>query len=124
MGILLAYFVWVTSVLAIIVTAWIGVADSGIERVHLRRAETARSFDASFTAANDIDPAATARAQTAAANDRRAEARMPGRVAAHTGAPAAAERRPGRHIAAPLDRSPGAGPRVALRASPPPFDGY
>jgi hypothetical protein len=124
MGILLGYFLWVTSMLAIIVTAWIGVAVSGVERVHLRRAATGRSYDAAFMAANDIAPAATPRAQTAAANDRRAEARMPGSVAANTGAPAAAERRPGRHVAARLNRALGAGPRVALRANPPPFDGH
>jgi hypothetical protein len=124
MGILLGYFLWVTSMLAIIVTAWIGVADSGVERVHLPRAATGRSYDASFMAANNIAPAATPRAQTAAASDRRAEARMPGSVAANTGA-AAAERRPGRHVTARLNRSLGAGPRVAaLRANPPPFDGH
>ena len=122
MGILLAYFVWFTGMLAIIVTAWIGVADSGVERVHLRRAATGRSYDAAFMAENKFAPAATARPQTPAASDRRAGARMPGSVAANTGTPAAAERRPGRHVTPRLNRSLGAGPRVALRANPPPFD--
>ncbi len=120
MGILVAYFLWVTSMLAIIVTAWIGVADSGVERVHLQRAATGRSYEASFMAANDIDPAATARTPTT--SDRRAKTQLLGSVAANTHAPAAVERRPGRHATAPLNRSFAAGPRVALRANPPPFD--
>ena len=123
MGILLAYFLWVTGMLAIIVTAWIGVADSGVERVHLRRAAIGRSYDAAFTAENG-SPAATARAQTAAARDRRGDARMPESAAANTRAQLPAERRSGRRVASQLGRSLGAGPRVALRANPPPFDGH
>ncbi len=124
MGILLAYFLWVTGMLAIIVTAWIGVADSGVERVHLRRAAIGRSYDAAFTAENGSAPAATARAQTAAARDRRGDARMPESAAANTRAQLPAERRSGRRVASQLGRSLGAGPRVALRANPPPFDGH
>ncbi len=123
MAILLAYFLWVTSVLAIIVTAWIGVADSGVETVHLRRAATGRSYDAAFMAENGNAPAGTTAAQTAAASERRGDARMPQSAAANT---LPVERRPGsgRHVASQLGRSRGAGARVALRANPPPFDGH
>jgi hypothetical protein len=124
MGILLAYFLWVTSVLAIIVTAWIGVADSGVETVHLRRAATGRSYDAAFTAEIGNAPAGTTGALTAAASERRGNARMPESAAANTRAQLPGERRSGRHVASQLGRSRGAGPRVALRANPPPFDGH
>jgi hypothetical protein len=124
MGILLAYFLWVTSALAIIVTAWIGVADSGVETVHLRRAATGRSYDAAFMAENGNAPAGTTAAQTAAASERRGGARMPESAAANTRAQLPAERRSGRHVASQLGSSRGAGARVALRANPPPFDGH
>jgi hypothetical protein len=123
MGILLAYFLWVTSTLAIIVTAWIGVADSGVERVRVQRVAMGRSYGASLMAEDDIAPATTAPAQTAAASDHHTEARMPGTVAASTRARVSAKRRPGRHVAPRLGRSLGAGPSVALRANLP-FDGH
>ena len=103
MGILLAYFVWVVSTLAVIATAWIGVADSGVDRLHLQRATSIqRSFDASFMAADD-DDTATAKAKPDAPH-------------AVTGAHRAAARLTRRHR--------NFEPRVALRANPPPFDGH
>ena len=102
MGILVAYFVWVVGTLAIIVTAWIGVADSGAERLHLQRATLIQqSYDASVMAEDDTRPAA----RVAAAKPRTAHAdtrRVVGRLAA-------------RH---------GANRRVALRFSPPTDDGH
>ena len=104
MGILLAYFVWVVSTLAVIATAWIGVADSGVDRLHLQRATSIqRSFDASFMAEDDDDTAAA----KATAGTRRA--------------PSPARTRRG---VAWRDGSRNLEPRVALRANPPPFDGH
>ncbi len=102
MGILIAYFAWVVGTLAVIVTAWVGFADSGAERLHLQRATLIQqSYDASFMAEDDTRPAATvaaARPQTAHADARRVAAR-----------PSA------RH---------GSNGRVALRFSPPTDDGH
>ena len=105
MTILLAYFVWVVGMLAVIATAWIGVANSGLARLHLHRASTTmqQSYDASFMAeaSGNTPPRATAAAKAQAhATGRHAARRLPAR------------QRPS------LDR------RVALRASPPPFDGH
>jgi hypothetical protein len=102
MAILLAYFVWVACTLAVIVTAWVGVADSGAERLHLQRATLIqRSHDAAFMAEDDAPlSAATAAAKphAAADRDRRTAARRP--------------------------RQHGYDPRVALRLNPPTDDGH
>ncbi|HEX3937964.1 MAG TPA: hypothetical protein VHX43_10710 [Xanthobacteraceae bacterium] len=105
MGILLAYFVWVACTLAVIVTAWVGVADSGVDRLHLQRASVIQhSHDAAFMAEDDLPPAATAAAAAhspaahAVAHDRRTAARRP--------------------------RQHGYDPRVALSLDPPPDDGH
>ncbi|MFY9695054.1 MAG: hypothetical protein WA776_09530 [Xanthobacteraceae bacterium] len=96
MGILLAYFVWVVGTLAVIATAWIGVADSDAARLHLQHAATIqRSYDASFIAEDSGNTPATASAKAA-----HAVARLPGR------------------------QRPSFNRRVALRANPPPFDGH
>lgn len=66
MGILLAYFAFIASTLAVIVTAWIGIAESGAERMHLPHASVIQqSYDASFMAEDSGDtpaqPAAAAK---------------------------------------------------------------
>ena len=102
MGILLAYFVWVACTLAVIVTAWVGVADSGAERLHLQRATLIqRSHDAAFMAEDDAPLtglAAASKPHVAAARDRAMTARRPPRR--------------------------GDDPRVALRLNPPTDDGH
>ena len=104
MAILIAYFVWVVSTLAIIATAWIGVANSGAERLHLQRATAIhQGYDASFMAEDDTPPAASvaatkAQAPHAVGSARRAAARLPGRR--------------------------GFNRRVALRFNPPTDDGH
>lgn len=78
MAILLGYFVVVVSTLAVIVTAWIGVAESGETRLHLQRPSAIQqSYDASFMAADsDTPPGAKAKQPHAARNARRAAARL------------------------------------------------
>ncbi len=102
MGILIAYFVWVVGTLAIIVTAWVGVADSGAERLHFQRATLIQqSYDASFMAEGNTRPAASvaaAKPQAPHADTRRVAARLPGRH--------------------------GSNRRVALRFNPPTDDGH
>lgn len=102
MGILVAYFVWVVGTLGIIVTAWIGVADSGAERLHLQRATLIQqSYDASVIAEDNTRPAtsvAAAKPQAAHADTRRVAARLSARH--------------------------GANRRVALRLNPPTDDGH
>ncbi len=103
MGILLAYFVWVVSTLAVIATVWIGVADSGVDRLHLQRATAMqRSFDASVMAENDTATAAT-----------KAKPDVPHAVTGPRRAAPRLSRRQRRNF----------DPRLALRANPPLFDG-
>lgn len=107
MGILIAYFAFVASTLAVIVTAWIGVADSGIERVHLQRATAIQhSYDASVMADNGADgrPAPAAAAKTAA------KIHEPRHSERHA-------------LARVLNRHP-YDPRVAWRLNPPTDDGH
>jgi hypothetical protein len=104
MGILLAYFTFVASTLAVIVTAWIGVADSGVAGLHLQHATAIQhSYDASVMADDsaDLQPA-------------------PAVAAAKTAAPRVGER----HAAARLLKRQPYDPRVALRLNPPTDDGH
>lgn len=107
MGILLAYFAFVASALAVIVTAWVGVADSGVDRLHLQHASAIQhSYDASVMA------------------DNAADARPTPAPAAKTGAKTFASRHSERHAAARvLNRHP-YDPRVAWRLNPPTDDGH
>ncbi len=65
MTILLAYFLWVISTLAVIVTVWIGVADSGMARVQPRQVPAMQqSLDAALQAeAMPMPPAVAASAK-------------------------------------------------------------
>ncbi|HUI14276.1 MAG TPA: hypothetical protein VL048_12495 [Xanthobacteraceae bacterium] len=70
MGILLAYFVWVTSMLAVIAAAWIGIGDSAGTRLHLQRATLIQhSYDAAVMAGDfgNAPPKTIAAATTAKA---------------------------------------------------------
>jgi hypothetical protein len=111
MGILLAYFAFVASTLAVIMTAWIGVADSGVARLHLQHASAIQhSYDASVMADNAADarPAPAAAVKTAA------------KTAAKTLAPRHSERHAAARV---LNRHP-YDPRVAWRLNPPTDDGH
>jgi hypothetical protein len=104
MGILLAYFAFVASTLAVIVTAWIGVADSDAARLHLQHASAIQhSYDASVMADNSVQ------VQPA-----------PAKTAAKTAAPRQSER----HAAARVLHRHPYDPRVALRLNPPTDDGH
>ncbi|HTZ02213.1 MAG TPA: hypothetical protein VMC05_07750 [Xanthobacteraceae bacterium] len=99
MTILLAYFVWVACTFAVIVTAWIGVGESGDQRLHLQRADLIQhSYDASVMAEDDDTPR---------------------RMAAAPPAKPSASHADERRTAARLHRRHGFDPRVALRAMPP-----
>jgi hypothetical protein len=113
MGILLAFFLWVTGMLAVIATAWIGIGDSAGTRLHLQHpAAIQRSYD-SFVAADDRRTApASALAAKAKAQPPRAKASVRRRIAA--------ARRPARPHAPPRDFAFGAQPGGAPRYA---FDG-
>lgn len=112
MGILLAYFFFIASTLAVIVTGWIGVADSSVAGLHLQHATAIQhSYDSSGMAENsDAGGAAPAA---------KAKARAPQQSVASL---RPRHRRP--HLTARLGRELGADPRLALRNAPPPDDGH
>jgi len=116
MGILIAYFFFIASTLAVIVTGWIGVADSGVASLHLQRATAiersydSSGYDSSVMAENSDDGGAAPAAK--------AKARAPQGVASLR----PRHRRP--RLAARLDHGLGADPRVALRGAPSPDDGH
>lgn len=116
MAILLAYFVFVTSTLAVIATAWIGVAESGAARVHLQRASAIQqSYDASFMA-EDSGNTASSSVKTGA--PRTAEITRTIHRRAHAASrlePRLARSRPA--LGQQFDA-------VALRGMPPPDDGH
>jgi hypothetical protein len=118
MAVLIAYFAFVVSTLAVIVTAWIGVAESGAERMHLQRASAIQhSYDASFMA-DDSGDTGSATAATATAKAPPAAATAANAKPQHWRA----------HLARRLPSQPnqrlGADPHIALRGLPPPDDGH
>lgn len=112
MGILIAYFVFIASTLAVIVTSWIGVADSGVAGLHLQRASAIQqSYDTSVMAEDPGDTPAAVTAKAAARNS-----------AAEHGPVARLHARA--HLARRRARDFGTDPHLALRGTPPPDDGH
>jgi hypothetical protein len=113
MGILIAYFVFIASTLAVIVTSWIGVADSGAAGLHLQRVRaTQQSYDTSVMVE---DPGATsppATATTASARSNESEHGPGAKLHARA------------HLAAGRGHDFVADPRLALRGTPPPDGGH
>jgi uncharacterized membrane protein len=109
MAILIAYFFFIASTLAVIVTGWIGVADSGVAGLHLQHVTAIQhSYDSSVMAENSDDAGAAPAAK--------AKASAPHGVASVR----PQHRRP--RLTARLGHEPGAEPQVALRGAPPPDD--
>lgn len=66
MGILIAYFIFIASTLAVIVTSWVGIADSGVAGLHLQRPSAIQqSYDTSVMAEDSGNTPTTDRTATA-----------------------------------------------------------
>lgn len=117
MAILIAYFAFVVSTLAVIVTAWIGVADAGAERLHLQQASVVqRSYDASFMAEDESN--------TALAPATTDKAKAPQVAAAAHFKPQHRRAHIARRLPLQPEQRVAADPRIALRGLPPPDDGH
>jgi hypothetical protein len=111
MGILIAYFVFIASTLAVIVTSWIGVADSGAGGLHLQRAAIQKSYDTSVGAEDFGDTPPTTTPKVTARNSTMEHG---GLAKLHARA----------HLAARRAHDSSADPHLALRATPLPDDGH